>query len=246
MEMANSPPSKSLARGTFIAIEGLDRAGKTTQIQRLASRLKNHGKRVWLTRFPGTLTPPDLCRTNTLVNRKLDRTSLIGQMITSYLQGKSQIEDHVVHLLFSANRWEFAQEIESNIAAGITVISDRYIHSGMVYSAAKENPSLTLEWARTPDIGLPKPDVVVFLDLEPEVARERGGFGEERYEKEEMQKRVRDLYTRIRRDEKEGIVVVDAGRELMEVENGVWKCVEKIIEDVEAGKRGGKIGKVEK
>jgi dTMP kinase len=40
----------------------------------------------------------------------------------------------------------------------------------MVYSAAKENPELSLEWAKSPDIGLPRPDAVMFLDLELEDA----------------------------------------------------------------------------
>lgn len=167
-------------------------------------------------------------------------------MITSYLQGQSQTSDHSIHLLFSANRWEFASQIRSHIAAGTTVIADRYVHSGMVYSAAKENPGLSLEWARTPDIGLPKPDVVVCLDLEPGVARERGGYGGERYEREEMQRRVRGLFGRVRGVEGEGMVVVDAGREMDVVEEGVWEAVEKVVEDVEGGRRGLSIGTVEK
>lgn len=36
----------------------------------------------------------------------LDRTTPIGQMINSYLSGQTEQEDHVIHLLFSANRWE--------------------------------------------------------------------------------------------------------------------------------------------
>lgn len=42
---------------------------------------------------------------------ELDRTTPIGQMINNYLQSKSDLEDHVIHLLFSANRWELAYEI---------------------------------------------------------------------------------------------------------------------------------------
>jgi hypothetical protein len=38
----------------------------------------------------------------------LDRSTPIGQMINSYLLGQSEQEDHVIHLLFSANRWELA------------------------------------------------------------------------------------------------------------------------------------------
>ena len=40
--------------------------------------------------------------------KRLDRSTPIGQMIDSYLKGQAEIEDHVIHLLFSANRWEAA------------------------------------------------------------------------------------------------------------------------------------------
>ena len=78
----------------------------------------------------------------------------------------------------------------------MTVIADRYAFSGIAFSASKveasgEAPKLPFEWCRVPDIGLPAPDLVLFLDIAPEQARLRGGFGEERYEKEEMQARVR-------------------------------------------------------
>jgi dTMP kinase len=53
---------------------------------------------------------------------------------------------------------------------------------------------LSLAWARHPEVGLPRPDIVLFLDLDEESARARGGWGGEVYEKVEMQKRVRDLF----------------------------------------------------
>ena len=74
------------------------------------------------------------------------------------------------------------------------MLCDRYYYSGIVYSAAKQNPSLTLSWARAPEVGLPRPDLVLFLDLSEEMAKLRGGWGGELYEKAEMQRRVRDLF----------------------------------------------------
>jgi dTMP kinase len=84
--------------------------------------------------------------------------------------------------------------ITSLVESGTTVICDRYYHSGVVYSAAKQNPSLSLSWARAPEIGLPRPDLVLFLDLEEAQAKARGGWGGEVYEKVEMQRRVRELF----------------------------------------------------
>lgn len=80
------------------------------------------------------------------------------------------------------------------LASGTTVVCDRYYYSGIVYSAAKRNPSLPLPWARAPEVGLPRPDLVLFLDLDEAQARSRGGWGGEAYERGEMQRRVRELF----------------------------------------------------
>lgn len=87
-----------------------------------------------------------------------------------------------------------SKSIAALLASGTTVLCDRYYHSGVVYSAAKQNPSLTLPWARAPEVGLPRPDLVLFLDLDENQAKARGGWGGEAYEKAEMQRRVRELF----------------------------------------------------
>ncbi|KAI0434780.1 thymidylate kinase-domain-containing protein [Xylaria sp. FL1042] len=171
----DSETRKPPVRGAFIVFEGMDRAGKTTQAKLLQLRCIESGREVKFMRFPDRATP-------------------IGQMIDAYLKGEAEIEDHVIHLLFSANRWEAAQKIKAELEAGHTIICDRFYHSGIVYSAAKQQPSLSLSWAKAPEIGLPRPDMVLFLDLEESVARSRGGWGGEVYEKGEMQRRVRELF----------------------------------------------------
>ncbi|KAM7185256.1 thymidylate kinase [Naviculisporaceae sp. PSN 640] len=171
----NEDTPSSPTRGALIVLEGLDRSGKTTQVKLLEQRFVELGKKVKLMRFP-------------------DRTTPIGQMIDSYLKSQADMDDHVIHLLFSANRWEAVRTIITLLASGTTVLCDRYYHSGIVYSAAKQNPSLTLDWARAPEIGLPRPDLVLFLDLDEDQARARGGWGGEVYEKGEMQRRVRELF----------------------------------------------------
>ncbi|KAH9909590.1 thymidylate kinase-domain-containing protein [Xylariomycetidae sp. FL2044] len=172
IEMARPQPP---VRGAFIVFEGMDRAGKTTQAKLLQQRCIESGRNVTFMRFP-------------------DRTTPIGQMIDAYLKGQANIEDHVIHLLFSANRWEAAKRIKTELEAGRSIICDRFYHSGIVYSAAKQLPSLSLSWAKAPEVGLPRPDMVLFLDLEEAVARARGGWGGEVYEKGEMQRRVRELF----------------------------------------------------
>ncbi|KAK4107588.1 hypothetical protein N656DRAFT_503246 [Canariomyces notabilis] len=165
----------SAVRGALVVLEGLDRSGKTTQVKLLEQRFVELGRKVKVMRFP-------------------DRTTPIGQMIDSYLKSQVDMDDHVIHLLFSANRWEAAKTITSLLHSGTTVLCDRYYYSGIVYSAAKQNPTLTLSWARAPELGLPRPDLVIFLDLDESQARARGGWGGEVYEKGAMQRRVRELF----------------------------------------------------
>ncbi|PSR80369.1 hypothetical protein PHLCEN_2v6754 [Hermanssonia centrifuga] len=164
-------------RGAFIVFEGLDRSGKSTQAATLLKRLQDAQSPAKLINFP-------------------DRTTAIGKMIDSYLRSESELDDHAVHLLFSANRWELA----------------------------------------APDVGLPAPDVTIFLDVTQEVARARGGYGEERYEKEGVQRRVRDVFERIA-EEVEGSggrwVLVDADESEEEVQKVVWDTVKDIVGGIE-------------
>ncbi|THV78038.1 thymidylate kinase [Aureobasidium pullulans] len=201
-----------MARGKLIVFEGLDRSGKSTQCERLVSYLTEKGVPVKHRRFP-------------------DRTTPIGQMINNYLQGQTEQEDHVIHLLFSANRWEAVPSIEADINAGITVIIDRYYYSGCVYSAAKNNPSLSLSWCRHPEEGLPRPDLCLFLDISAEDAAKRGGWGEERYEKKELQDRVRQLFADMRAtDDGSDFVTINAGQSLEQVAIAIRQHAESCIE----------------
>ena len=197
-------------RGILIVLEGLDRSGKSTQCQRLVENLRQKGETVEHMRFP-------------------NRSTTTGQMIASYLTGQSQQDDHAIHLLFSANRWESARAIEGHIKAGTTVVIDRYYYSGCVYSAAKQNPTMDLAWCRHPEVGLPRPDIALFLDTSAEAVARRGGFGNERYEKKELQDRVRDLYEQMRRheDESHDIVTINAGQDIEQVENDILEVVKQ-------------------
>ncbi|WYZ38125.1 hypothetical protein EsH8_III_000039 [Colletotrichum jinshuiense] len=238
---ATTPPA-GVVRGAFVVFEGLDRSGKTTQVKLLEQRFVELGKKVKVMRFP-------------------DRTTPIGQMIDAYLKSSVEMEDHVIHLLFSANRWEAVKNIQALLASGTTVVCDRYYHSGIVYSAAKQSPTLNLHWARQPELGLPRPDLVLFLDLEEAVARERGGWGGEVYEKAEFQRRVRELFwglslgrvgpdgglgeagrvDREFRQEEEDLIVVDAGASVEEVAEEIWRKVGPRVDGVEKGELGSAV-----
>lgn len=182
-----------------------------------------------------------------------DRTTPTGQIINQYLSSTTTLPDQSIHLLFTANRWEAAPAISALLARGTIVVCDRYYYSGMVYSAAKASPGLTLPWARAPEVGLPRPDAVVFLDLGEEAAAARGGFGDERYETGAMQRRVRALFWGLKEgvvdgvrfgEESEDLVVVDAGGSVEEVAEGIWGVVGPRVEEVERGDRGPEVRKV--
>lgn len=95
-----------MARGKLIVLEGLDRAGKSTQCSKLVERLSQTGQEVKLVKFPGQIVVSR--RYIRITDTFVDRTTPIGIMIDNYLRGQNQQEDHVIHLLFSANRWEAA------------------------------------------------------------------------------------------------------------------------------------------
>lgn len=198
IHMENTESSSS--RGALIVLEGLDRCGKTSQSGRLYKYLDGQGHSVESWRFP-------------------DRNTGVGQMISSYLANKSQLDDHAIHLLFSANRWEKRSLMEEKLKSGTTLIVDRYSYSGVAFSSAK---GLDIGWCKAPEIGLLAPDLVVYLDISPEKAAERGGYGDERYEQLEFQKKVAGSYLALRDSSWK---VIDATLSIENIENKLREVV---------------------
>lgn len=154
--------------GRLIVFEGLDHSGKTTHSLSVAERLG-----AYHTSFP-------------------NRESATGKLLDEYLKGYVELDVHVVHLLFSANRWEMVKTIKMTLLRGQDVVLDRYHYSGLAYSRAKG--VLDSEWCEWPDKGLPEPDVVFFMDAPVDKIMTRSGFGDERYEKKEFMEKVREEF----------------------------------------------------
>jgi dTMP kinase len=151
-------------------------------------------------------------------------------MINNYLTGAGEQDDHSIHLLFSANRWEAVKSITEALEAGVAIVIDRYSFSGAVYSAAKGNPDLSLDWAWYPEVGLPKPDLLLFLDISSGDAATRGGYGAERYETETMQGRVRELFKELfSRLDHVPVEIINAGNALEVVAAEVQSAVSRIL-----------------
>ncbi|KAL3847417.1 hypothetical protein ACJMK2_018328 [Sinanodonta woodiana] len=87
-------------------------------------------------------------------------------------------------------------KMQDLLLQGTTLIVDRYAYSGVAFTVAKLD--FDLEWCKQPDIGLPKPDVVVQLQLSTEAAMKRDGFGRERYENADLQAKVASNYAKLR------------------------------------------------
>ncbi|CAI5971719.1 unnamed protein product [Closterium sp. NIES-65] len=88
-------------------------------------------------------------------------------------------------------------EMEGLMGEGTTLVVDRYSFSGIAFSAAK---GLDVHWCKSTEVGLPAPDVVIYLDIDPQHAAERGGYGGERYEKVEFQQRVAQHFHALKDD----------------------------------------------
>lgn len=232
-----------MPRGAFILFEGLDRAGKSTQCKLLQAALVEAGNDVFMMRFP-------------------NRTTEIGLKINDYLNNAVEIDDKVLHKMFSDNRWEFKygmkclfyrgdkyrDAITSKLEAGTTLIVDRYALSGVAYSSAK---GLSLDWCKEPDVGLPAPDVVFFLDLPVEEASKRYEWGNERYEKESFQNKVSESFSKLWNSKwmvgHQFVVnwftstqIIDATQDIEVMHGKIVKEALKAIEDC----KGKKIGKL--
>jgi len=135
----------------LIVIEGSDKAGKSTQTQMLSDGLRKDGLMIATMSFP-------------------DYSTNVGKEIKAFLHGEKEYPIEVRHMLLSANRWEKKAEIEKMLKENDAVILNRYYQSNLVYGVAS---GLRLEWLQSLDAGLPKEDVVVVLDVNPEVSVNR-------------------------------------------------------------------------
>ncbi|XP_026333001.1 thymidylate kinase [Hyposmocoma kahamanoa] len=197
----------NVKRGAFIVLEGVDRTGKSTQCRALAEGLTKKQIQAENMNFPA-------------------RDTEIGKMINGYLTSKQDLSDEVIHLLFSANRWECAKKIIQTLNAGISLVVDRYCFSGVAFTAAK---GFDINWCKAPDVGLPKPDKVFFLTMPLDQIQQRSGYGGERYEKLDFQKKVLEKYMQLKDDSWE---IVDANRPIATIQEQLLEKSLTVINSV--------------
>jgi dTMP kinase len=140
-----------LRKGRIVVIEGMDKAGKTTQSRVLVCALRNKGKLCASLDFPDYSTP-------------------IGREIKSFLDGKRDYPDETKLMLLSANRWERKETIDRMLSNGTILVMNRYYHSNLAYGVSK---NLELDWLMTLDRGLPKEDLCIVLEIRPTISESR-------------------------------------------------------------------------
>ncbi|MFG1671864.1 dTMP kinase [Streptomyces sp. Y7] len=185
--------------GFFIALEGGDGAGKSTQAEALAEWIRGKGHEVVVTREPGA-TP-------------------VGKRLRSILLDVSSagLSHRAEALLYAADRAEHVDTVvRPALERGAVVISDRYIDSSVAYQGAGRDLSPTEiarinRWATN---GL-APHLTVLLDVSPEIARERFTEAPDRLESEpaEFHARVRSGFLTLAAADPGRYLVVDAGQE---------------------------------
>lgn len=200
--------SAPVKRGAFIVFEGIDRADKSTNAHLLADSMRANGISVAEWSFP---------------EYKVSKT---GQLLRQYLDSGVKLDARTQHLLFAANRAEWVGNIDSILKQGTTIICDRYVYSGIAYSAAK---GLDFDWCCMVEDGLPMPDLVIHLQVDPKVAATRSKFGKELHDDVAFLGRVQEQYTRLCEHKNAGSwVVINAGKALDDIHLDIQSAIDCI------------------
>ncbi|VDL81213.1 unnamed protein product [Nippostrongylus brasiliensis] len=89
---------------------------------------------------------------------------------------------------------------------------------------------LDSHWVCQADVGLPHPDVVLFFEVSPEVARQRGGYGDERLENDQLQQAVHGVMKHFKEGDQSHWQVIDADKSMDKVESAVWNIYTDVKE----------------
>jgi len=198
----------------LLVIEGVDGAGKSTQIKLLKDFFSKKGYKCEYLHFPRTETP------------------YFGELITRFLRGEfgslNDVDPYLIAMLYAGDRKDASMMINNWLSEGKIVLLDRYVYSNIAYQCGKLNeiPAqdrlmnwiLSLEFTH---FAIPKPDLNVFLDV-PLVFTERNlanartvddrdylnGTNDIHEESMVFQNKVRDIYLRISESE-DRLAVVD-------------------------------------
>ncbi|MBW1598010.1 dTMP kinase [Streptomyces sp. JJ38] len=209
------PEQAPATTGFFIALEGGDGAGKSTQAEALAEWIRGKGHEVVVTREPGA-TP-------------------LGKRLRSIVLDVSSagLSDRAEALLYAADRAEHVETVvRPALERGAVVITDRYVDSSVAYQGAGRelSPSEIARISRWATDGL-VPHLTVLLDISPETARERFTEAPDRLESEssDFHQRVRAGFLALAAADPARYLVVDAGQEPESVTGVVRHRLDQVL-----------------
>ena len=207
------------SKGSFIAFEGIDGSGKSTQVKMLTEKMKEEGIYCYT-----TMEPTD---------------SPIGSLIHQIMTGRIKADNKVIAALFAADRLDHLLNdingIVSKINEGITVISDRYYFSSYAYHSV----DMPMDWvikANEQSSVILKPTVNIFIDVNPDTAIERiakNRFHQELFEKKSRLVKVREKYLEafVKLKESERVIIVDGNRSKQEIADDIWDKIKPYLAD---------------
>jgi dTMP kinase len=213
-----SAGERLVGRGTFVVFEGGEGAGKSTQVNALADALRADDREVVVTREPGATE--------------------IGQRIRSLVLGKqSSLSPRAEALLYAADRADHvATVVRPALARGAVVISDRYVDSSLAYQGAGRTlPADEVSWLSSWATGGLRPDLVVLLDVPPEVGlgrvARRGSADRLESESTAFHERVRYAFLDLAAGDPKRYLVLDATRPADEITAAVVERVSEVLPD---------------
>ncbi len=204
------------SKNLFIAFEGIDGSGKSTQVRLLSDRLTQEGQKVHTTFEP----------TN----------SRIGTMIRDIFSHKMEADHRTIAGLFVADRLDHLLDNETGMLKmledGFTVITDRYYFSSYAYHGTHMSMGWVID-ANAMSAALLRPDINIYIDVAPEVSMERirqARESIEMYETLENLKAVRNKYMEAfdKLSAVEKVCMIDGNRDQSEIAEDVLKCIEEI------------------
>jgi dTMP kinase len=197
----------------FIAFEGIDGSGKSTQLRLLSESLKNAGYKVYCT-FEPTDSP-------------------IGSVIRNILNHRIEADNKTIAGLFVADRLDHLLNKTSGILKklneGFTVITDRYYFSSYAYHSSH----MPMDWiiqANSLSADLLRPDITVFIDVDPELSIKRLNSGRssiDLFENIDNLKKVKEKYFKAFEKLKdiEKVCIVDGNRSLDTIAENILQLV---------------------
>lgn len=200
----------------FIALEGIDGSGKSTQIQLLRQRLENDGHQVYVTREP---TPHET-----------------GKLIRAVFNHQVIADQHTIAALFVADRLQHILDEEhgllKKLAEGFTVISDRYYFSSYAYHSV----FVDMDWViqlNSKCASLLRPDLNLFIDVNPDEAYKRilsARASTELYETLDNLKKVKANYLKAfeKLKDQERVAVVEGNRSVDQVSDDLYYAIKNL------------------